>query len=103
MENTMEFRKTSRVALATLAVVGVCFSAPASAHNDGRIIRDILLAPLLLPAAIIAASTPQPVVYHETHYVQSPRRVVHHVYAPRHDVRRYEMHRNDVRYDRRYR
>jgi hypothetical protein len=91
-EIIMETRKTSRIALTTLAIVAVCFSASASAHNDKHVIRDILLAPLLLPAAIIAASTPQPVVYHETYYVHQPRRVVyqappprrvvHHVHAP---------------------
>ncbi|MDR2014180.1 MAG: hypothetical protein LBP99_00960 [Azoarcus sp.] len=100
----MEFRKTSRVALAALVVVSVCFSAPASARSDGHIIRDILLAPLVLPAAIIAASVPRPVVYQETYYVEPPRHVVvRHGYAPpRHDVRHHGMYRNDGRY-RRYR
>jgi hypothetical protein len=99
----MESRTISRGVLATLIVVCACFSTPASAHGKGHIARDILLAPLLLPAAIIAASVPPPVVYHETHYVRSHRHVVHHRHGPRHDVRRYERHGNHGGHHRRYR
>ena len=102
----MESRKVSRVVLATLVVAFACFSTPASArHGNGHVARDILLAPLLLPAAIIAASTPQP-VYYETYYGGPNRYATHHRYAPRHDVRRYESHRSYGRqggYSRRYR
>ena len=90
----MEFRKTSRVVLASLLVVGACFSTSASAHNRGHVTRDILLAPLLLPAAIIAASTPRPVVYQETYYVESHRHAGRHRHAPRHDARRHGGYRD---------
>ncbi|MCL2162740.1 MAG: hypothetical protein FWH56_12910 [Betaproteobacteria bacterium] len=104
----MESRKVTRAVLATLVVACACFSTPASArHGNGHLARDILLAPLLLPAAILAASTPHPVVYHETYYYGGPNRyATHHRYAPRHDVRRYESHRGYGRqggYSRRYR
>jgi len=105
----MKFRKTSHVALAALIIVGACFSTSASAHSDGRIIRDILLAPLLLPAAIIAATVPQPVVYEETYYggpsrgVDRYSRVERRGYAPSRDVQRHEWQRNDGRFYRRYR
>jgi hypothetical protein len=91
-ESIMEFRKTSRITLAALIVAGTCFSTPALArnHHNGHLVRDILLAPLLLPAAILAASTPQPVIYEETHYVTPPRYVARHRYEPRRDVRRYD-------------
>jgi len=89
----MEFRKSSRAVLAVLIVAGACFSAPASARHDRHVARDILLAPLLLPAAIIAASSP-PVVYHETHYVGSNYRGGHHGYAPRYDSRRHGGYRS---------
>jgi len=101
----MEFRKTSRVALAALIIVGTCFSTTASARSDRHIVRDILLAPLLLPAAIVAASTPRAVVYDDAYYYGRPTyRVEHHRYAPpRHDMRRYQNHRGDGRYTRHYR
>jgi len=91
----MEFRKTSRVVLASLIVVGACFSTPAMARHEGRVVRDILLAPLLLPAAIVAASAPRPVVYQETYYAEPRYRVERYEYAPRrHDARRYEGYRD---------
>jgi hypothetical protein len=92
-ESIMEFRKTLRAVLATLIVLGTCISTPASAHNTGHVVRDILLAPLLLPAAIVAATAPRPVVYQETYYVEQPRHVVVHHGRPRHEVRRYESRR----------
>jgi hypothetical protein len=68
----MELRKTTRAALATLLVAGACISAPASAH--GNVVRDILLAPLLVPAAIASATLP-PVVVAPVPLVHAPARV----------------------------
>ncbi|MDR2925733.1 MAG: hypothetical protein LBU76_07300 [Azoarcus sp.] len=96
-------RNTSVAVLATLLIAGSCFSTPALARSDRDTIRDILLAPLLLPAAIVAATAPRPVIYQETRYVAPQRHVVRHRYAPRHDVRRYERQRYNGRNYRRYR
>lgn len=76
----MELRKTSRAALATLLVAGACISAPASAH--GNVVRDILLAPLLVPAAIASATLPPVVVVAPAPLVHAPARVGYR--APRH-------------------
>lgn len=96
-------RKTSVAVLATLLIASACFSTSAMARNGRDTVRDILLAPLLLPAAILSATAPRPVIYRETRHIAPPRHVVYHRYAPRHDVRRYERYRNNNRNYRRYR
>lgn len=89
----MELRKTSRAALATLLVAGACISAPASAN--GNVVRDILLAPLLVPAVIASATLP-PVVVVSAPVVHAPARVGYR--APRHAGPSYRIeHRSPPR------
>jgi len=99
----MEFRKTSSIALAALVIAGACFSTSAAAagRHDRHVVRDILLAPLLLPAAIVAASTPRTVVYEDTYYARPHYRVEHRRHyapPPRHDMRRHDGYRGDTRH-----
>lgn len=108
----MEVRKTSGIAFAALFVAALCFSTTASARH-GEITRNVLLAPLVIPAAIAAATLSPPVVYRETRYVEEPRYYYRddHRYRPapryndrrhyRNDSRRYDNRRYDGRYYRR--
>ena len=100
----MEVRKTSRIAFVALFAAAACFSTTASARH-GEITRSVLLAPLVIPAAIAAATLSPPVVYRETRYVEEPRHYYRndHRYrpAPRYNDRRH--YRDSGRYDgRRY-
>ncbi|MDR0565180.1 MAG: hypothetical protein LBG78_09650 [Azoarcus sp.] len=92
----MNARK-SHVVLAAMLVAAACFSTPASARNGH--IRDALLAPLLLPPAIVAATISAPVVvYDDYDYYDAPRyrrgppprRHMHRAPPPRRDYRRHD-------------
>ncbi|MDR1853573.1 MAG: hypothetical protein LBR05_01540 [Azoarcus sp.] len=54
----MNVSKFSRAAAASLLIAGAAIATPASASGHNNIVRDLLLAPLVLPAAIIAATVP---------------------------------------------
>ncbi|MDR3212968.1 MAG: hypothetical protein LBT71_03475 [Azoarcus sp.] len=92
----MKVRKTSHAALVTLLLASVCISAPASAH--GGVVRDLLLAPLLVPAVIAHAARPT-IVVAPPPVVYAPARTVYYE-EPRYEEPRYgrPSYRRDVRH-----
>jgi len=54
----MNISKISRAAAASLLIAGAVVATPASASGHHNIVRDLLLAPLVLPIAIANATLP---------------------------------------------
>ncbi|MDR3086444.1 MAG: hypothetical protein LBU45_00585 [Azoarcus sp.] len=86
---------------AALIACAALISAPASA-NHGEKTRALLLAPLVLPAAILSATLPQPVVYetHQPRYNKPHYRNARRAPSP---PRRHHRYRDNRRYDHHYR
>jgi len=70
----MNISKFSRAAAASLLIAGAAIATPASASGHNNIVRDLLLAPLVLPAAIVAATVPHVTVQSgPAYYDEGPR------------------------------